>query len=342
MSPVVLLATEYLDGDAAVDAIEAVGPGVRVVREHYREDTSRRLARSADRAAGAGPKLSPAQLTAFAEADVLVALDVPEALAIRAPRLRWCHLISSGTSHLTGAGLPIAGVAVTHSPGVNAEGVAEFAIARIMEHTKRLPELADAQRRRDSSLRFGRRVAGMRLCVVGFGGIGRAVATRAVALGMLVIAAVRRDVAPLDGVATTTDLRSAMAGADAVVICASDHRENTGLVGWSEIEGMAPGAILVNVARGALLDEDAVAEALISGTLGAAALDVTIEEPLPSSSALWTAPNARLSFHSAPTQDGMLERRLSHFCANLHRALHGEPLRDTVIGASSTSQPELT
>lgn len=344
MSVTVLLATRYLQAQGVPEAITAIDPRLRVRTCLYAEPPERRAARSR---AGTGDRLdlpapSLAERDALAEADVLVALDVPADLPALAPRLRWCHLISSGTSHVAYSGLPAPGVALTHSPGGNAPGVAEFVLARIFEHAKLLPQLAAMQRRRDGELCFGRRVAGQLLTIVGLGWIGREIAARAHALGMVVRAVVHRPpTSAPDGVRVTTDLAAALADADVTVLCASDRAENRNLFDEAAFAAMKHGSFFVNVSRGVLVDEAALAAALHSGQLAAAALDVTVHEPLPATHPLWDAPNLRLSFHSASTQDGMVARRLEIFTTNLRRYLSGEPLAHTVPAFSATDRPAL-
>jgi phosphoglycerate dehydrogenase-like enzyme len=338
----VLLATHYLEGREVAEAIEAIDPRITVSSCRYTERPEQRRARAHRRAAPFCTEPTHEQRAAFARADVLVALDLPADLPQLAPRLRWCHLISSGTGHVTGSGLPAPGLALTHSPGGNAPGVAEFVLARLLEHAKLLPDLAAQQRNKTWAMAPGSRVEGLTLAIVGYGHIGREVAGRARAFGMNVIGVVRRmpEVAE-NGVEFCTDLERGISSADVVVLCASDQAENNGLIDDQAFAAMKPGALFVNVARGALVDEQALLDAMRSGHLAAAALDVTDFEPLPPEHPFWEMPNVRLSCHSASTQDGMLPRRLAMFTANLTRWLAGKPLCHLVRDFSSTNRPGL-
>jgi phosphoglycerate dehydrogenase-like enzyme len=336
----VLVATHYLEGGEVAEAIEAIDPRIAVSHCLYTERPEQRSARSQRRTVPFHTEPTPEQLAAFAQADVLVALDVPADLPRLAPRLRWCHLISSGIAHVAGSGLPAPGLALTHSPGGNAPGVAEFVLARVLEHAKLLPDLAAQQRSKTWKMAPGRRVEGLTLAVVGYGHIGREVARRARAFGMNVIGIVRRmPEAVENGIELCTDLERGIASADVVVLCAADRAKNHGMINDQTFAAMKPGALFVNVARGALVDEQALLGALRSGHLAAAALDVTGLEPLPAEHPFWEMPSVRLSFHSASTQDGMLPRRLEIFTANLTRWLTGKPLWHAVREFSTTNRP---
>lgn len=338
----VLVATRYLQGGEVAEAIEAIDPRITVSYCRYTDGPEQRSARSERRTVPFHTEPTPEQRAAFARAHVLVALDLPVDLPQLAPRLRWCHLISSGTGHVAGSGLPTPGLALTHSPGGNAPGVAEFVLARVLEHAKLLPGLAAQQRSKTWRMAPGRRVEGLTLAVVGYGHIGREVAGRARAFGMRVIGVVRRMPEVVEnGIEFCADLEQGIASADVVVLCAADRAENHGMIDDHIFAAMKPGALFVNVARGALVDEPALLDALRSGHLAGAALDVTGLEPLPTGHPFWEMPNVRLSYHSASTQDGMLPRRLAMFTANLTRWLAGEPLRYPVPEFSGTSRPEL-
>ena len=125
-------------------------------------------------------------------------------------------------------------------------------------------------------------------------------------------------------------LRDLLPRSDAVVVCAPATPETRDLFGAREFAAMKRGAVFCNVARGSLVDEDALVDALHSGHLGAAVLDVTRQEPLPADSPLWDAPNLHLSPHSAASLDRYAENLFELFADNLDRYLRGEPLRNVV------------
>jgi phosphoglycerate dehydrogenase-like enzyme len=170
--------------------------------------------------------------------------------------------------------------------------------------------------------------------VVGLGAIGTTVAERAGALGMRVLAVRRRPVAdggsPVEEAVGPDRLHDVLGRVDAVVVCAPATPDTQDLFDSAAFAAMRPGAVFCNVARGSLVDEAALLDALRSGHLGAAVLDVTREEPLPADSPLWDAPNLRLSPHSSASLDHYLESVFDLFADNLGRYLRREPLRNVV------------
>ena len=168
------------------------------------------------------------------------------------------------------------------------------------------------------------------------GSIGTAVARVASEFGMRTIG-VKRTTPGVDPAALyletlygLDELHEALSGAEHLVLSVPHTRETEGLIGAAELALLAPGAIIVNVARGAVVDEAALVDALESGRLGGAALDVFREEPLPADSPFWTMPNVLVCAHSAATSDRENERITDIFCENLHRYLAGEPLMNVL------------
>jgi phosphoglycerate dehydrogenase-like enzyme len=335
----VLVTYHGFDPDRVVPQIEAVDPHVRASVCLYENDHDVRVERELhpfdDAVRAKVPALDEAQQVAFAGADVSLGLDVPLDLADVAPRLKWVQNVGSGVGQYVSSRLPDAGIVLTNAAGLSAPGIAEFVMARVLEHWKLLPDMAEMQATRTWAFHWGRRVEGSTMTVVGLGAIGGAVARLARAFGMRVVAT-RRHWAPgtvderVDELRPATDLHGALACADAVVLCATGSGANDGLMGAAEFAAMRPGALFVNVARGNLVDEAALVEALTAGHLGGAAIDVTRQEPLPVDSPLWNVPGLRLSPHSSSTQDGYLDRVASLFCENLASFLAGRPLRNVV------------
>ena len=241
--------------------------------------------------------------------------------------------IGAGTDHFRGAELG-PDVVVTNAAGVAAVPIAEFVVGQLLAIWKRFDELADQQRRHVWEPAYGRQVSGLTLGLVGLGAIGTAVAERARALGMRVLAVRRRpgvDRPPVvDEVVGPEQLSDVLGRVDAVVVCAPATPETRDLFDAAAFAAMRPGAVFCNVGRGSLVDETALLDALRSGHLGAAVLDVTREEPLPADSPLWDAPNVRLSPHSAASLDHYVESVFDLFADNLGRYLRREPLRNVV------------
>jgi phosphoglycerate dehydrogenase-like enzyme len=320
-----------------VDKIRAVSSDIEVVIAPYAEDHGVRAARSQaspEELRARAPALTDPQRDAFGRAEVLFALDLPVGLGTFAPALRWVQAIGAGIDHYRGAELG-EDVVITNAAGVAAVPIAEFVIGQLLAIWKRFDELADQQRRRVWEPAYGRQVSGLTLGLVGLGAIGTAVAERARALGMQVLAVRRRPGAdggsPLVDEAVGPDrLHDVLRRVDAVVVCAPATPDTHDLFDAAAFAAMRPGAVFCNVARGSLVDEAALLDALRSGHLGAAVLDVTREEPLPADSPLWDAPNLRLSPHSSASLDHYLESVFDLFADNLARYLRREPLRNVV------------
>jgi phosphoglycerate dehydrogenase-like enzyme len=192
------------------------------------------------------------------------------------------------------------------------------------------------QRDQDFHRPGGRTLAGKTLGIVGLGAIGTAVAKLGRAFEMKTIAT--RKSAQAGDVSTAVDtlrgpdgLSAMLSESDVVVLCAPATAETESLIDASAFAAMKTGAVLCNVARGALVDEEALVDALASGHLAAAVLDVTREEPLPAGDPLWDAPNLYLSPHSSIPPDAYDARLLALFAENLRRYAAGESLVNTVV-----------
>jgi phosphoglycerate dehydrogenase-like enzyme len=336
MTTTVLLAYPHVDVARAAVQIEAVARDVTVLACPYETSHEARTLRDEQPWSPRIPELMPSltrgQAEAFGLATVALALDVPMELGKVAPNLRWVQNIGSGFSRYRSAGLAEAGITLTTAAGASADGIAEFVLARLLEHWKRLPEIAERQRRRDWGFTFGRRAAGKTVCVVGVGAIGGHVARMCRALDMHVVGVARtaREESRVDQLYPAGQLHQALARADAVVLCATDTAANENLFGSAEFAAMMPGSFFVNVSRGRLVDDEALVAALRGGHLAAAATDVARIEPVPPDSPLWSAEGLRLSPHSASTQEGYVDRVVDLFCDNLTRFLNGRALRNQV------------
>ena len=274
------------------------------------------------------PEIAGDLARGLARSEALLGLDVPETLVERAPRLRWVQAYSAGTDHFDLEMLSRRGIALSTAAGAGAVPIAEFVIGRLLEVWKSTRAIEAMQLERRFSRPPGRTLAGCTLGVVGLGAIGGAVAERARALGMRVLATRRRhrsgDVSPLaDEVYGPEGLERLLERCDALVLAAPATPETRDLIDARALRSMRPGAVLCNVARGALLDEDALIEALADGHLAAAILDVTREEPLPTAHPLWDAPNLYLSPHCAVSPDEYDRRVLELFADNLERYAAG-------------------
>ena len=276
-----------------------------------------------------------ARLDALARAEVMLALHAPKDLPSLAPKLRWLHGVGAGIEQFARAGVRRDQVVVTNSSGLSAGSMAEYVIGRLLQVWKRFPEQAELQARREYKQTWGRTFAGSTLGIVGLGNIGRAVGERARALGVRVLG-IRRSYRPgdtspaADALFGLDALHAVLARCDAVVVAAPDTEENLHLIDAAALAAMPRGSMLVNVARGSLVDESAVIEALRAEHLGWAALDVFSEEPLPPESPLWGLPNALLSAHSSVSTDRYVADVFDLFLENLGHYVRGETMRNQV------------
>jgi phosphoglycerate dehydrogenase-like enzyme len=180
-----------------------------------------------------------------------------------------------------------------------------------------------------------REVADMTMGIIGMGQIGNAVARRARALGMRVIGTRRSAVergpdAFADEVCPPTDLRYVVEQSDALVLAVPLTKETRGLLGRDELAAMKPGSFLINIARGPVVDEAALLEALQNGPMAGAGLDVFNDEPLPDDSPFWDTPNVIVTPHNAALAEHRAPRMIGLVCDNLQRYLDGRPLRNMV------------
>jgi phosphoglycerate dehydrogenase-like enzyme len=258
----------------------------------------------------------------------------------RAERLRWVHVSAAGVAPLLFPGFVESPVVLTNGRGLHAAAMAEHALGVVLAFARKLHLARDRQRERtwaQQELWVGppplRAVEGSTLGLVGFGAIGRAVATRARALGMQVLAVRRRpaaDPAPADAQWGPERLDDLLAASDWVVLCPPLTAESRGLLSAERLARMKPDAVLVNLGRGALVDEPALVAALAGGRLAGAALDVFAEEPLPPDSPLWGMPQVIVTPHVSGLGPAYWERAVAQFAANLRRFLAGAPLENVV------------
>lgn len=274
---------------------------------------------------------------ALPSADVLLVWDFTAAGLAEAwhhaQRLRWMHVNSAGVDKVLTPPVVASDVLVTNAAGVLDESLAEYVLGLLLAMVKDLPGTLDRQRRHRWEHRPTRRLAGRRVLVVGLGGIGRATARLLTAVGCTVDGAARRARAsdPDVGVVhAADDLRAVIGQYDVIVLAAPLTAATRGLVDRRMLDAMAPDAVLVNVGRGGLVDEDALADALVNGRLAGAALDVFAAEPLPADHPLWDCPGTIVSPHMSGDYIGWRDDLLALFTDNLSRFMRGEPLCNIV------------
>lgn len=291
-----------------------------------------------------------ARLIAYAEDDAPVA-DAENADAVlrwvagkryaqlieNGPNVRWLHTASAGVDHVL---TPLVRAAanrliITDSGPAFEIAISEFVLAWMLMVTRRLPDLLDNQRRRLWHPVTQDELWGKTAGIVGLGPIGRGIAARAKAFGMTTLGLRRMPgtlVENVDEVLTGANgLHRLLAESDFVILAAALTDETRHLLGAAELARLKPTCWLINVARGALVDEDALINTLRRGALAGACLDVFAREPLPAESPLWDLPNVYVAPHNAPGWTrGLRERQKRLFLDNLAKFARSLPLDGVV------------
>lgn len=273
----------------------------------------------------------------LASADVILGgFPVPVDIRARSPRLRWFHQTPAGASNLHRCDLWGSDVAVTTSRGLgNTLAIAEYVIASFLHFARGL-DVAGPQRLRGEFDRSEYRpvlLAGKQVCVIGAGGIGQEVGRLCSALGMRVVGTRRSPEggppAGFDEIAGPDGLRGLLGESSFVAVCCQWTPDSTGLLGAEEFAAMPDGTVVVNIARGEIVDEEALAGAL--DRLRGVALDVYVGEfDRPPPQTLWGHPAVLITPHISAAADERSARPIELFCSNLRALIDGRPL-DNVI-----------
>ena len=252
---------------------------------------------------------------------------------VAAGRLRWIQSSAAGLDHCLVPSVVGSTIIVTSASGVLADQVAEHALGLAIACTRRLPLFLEQQARGEFVRRPTRDLTGATVGIVGLGGVGRRLAEVLAPFRVRILATdwfpVRRP-AGVEFLGPPETLPEVLAAADVLFLCAPLTEHTRGLIDAAALARMKPGAILVNVARGPLVDEHALAAALASGRLDSAALDVTPQEPPPPASPLWGAPRLIITPHVGGQSARRIDAMTEFFCDNLGRYLRGEALRNLV------------
>jgi phosphoglycerate dehydrogenase-like enzyme len=272
--------------------------------------------------AGADPP--PADL----RADVLFGGWGPHTLEL-AQRVEWVHLAGTGIDSFPRELFD--GRTVTNARGASAIPISEFVLAALLAFEKRLPETWIEEPPEHWNFAQLGWLNTRTLGLVGLGGIGIAIAERALPFGMRVQALRRRpEPSPVEGVEVVSSLEDLLPEADHLVLAVPATHRTRRLINTQTLKLVKPGVHLVNIARGALVDQDALRDALDDGRVAMATLDTVEPEPLPDGHWMYTHPKVRLSAHVSWASPAGLDRTLEIFLDNLRRYANGEPLMHLV------------
>ncbi|HEU5016236.1 MAG TPA: D-2-hydroxyacid dehydrogenase [Roseiflexaceae bacterium] len=260
--------------------------------------------------------------------------EVLNSMVERMPALRWLHIPRVGIDSSLVPAVMERDILITNSAGINAEPIAEFVMLFMLCHAKQARELLQFQAAREWGWRSVQPVELTRktVLIIGMGKIGQAIARRAKAFDMRVIGSRRRPqpVANVDYVMGDGEWRAHLGEADFVVVAAPLTPATRGMFGAAELAAMRPDAYLINVARGEIVDEAALVDALRGERIAGAGLDVFTEEPLPPDHPFWGLPNVFLTPHVSWYSPEVRPRTLSLFAENLQRFASGQPLLNIV------------
>jgi phosphoglycerate dehydrogenase-like enzyme len=325
LSPI--LSARYRAGD--LERIRAAAPGARIIT------------------------LSREGLTDEPIDDVEVLLrgwlssDAFDRLLARAPRLNYVHSASAGVERALTPAARERGIVITNARGVFSRPIAEYVLMMMLAISRRLPGLLELQRERTWQPLEGVELRDVTVGIVGLGSMGRAVGALATAFGCRVVAVRRRSDAGTSPTAADDEGRSfgeimlervggpeslpeLLTESDFVVLAAPLTPETEDMIDAAALEAMKPTAWLINVARGRLIDERALIDALREGRIGGAVLDTFREEPLPPTSPFYDLPNVIVTPHTSWSSGRVLDRSVELFCDNLRRYAAGEPLLNVV------------
>jgi phosphoglycerate dehydrogenase-like enzyme len=286
--------------------------------------------RAAVSSRGDGGSASPEAVETARGAEVYIGAGVPREILLAAgAALRWAHSTTAGIASFLYPEMVESDVLFTNSAGIHAAPMAETVMGMILYFARGLDIAVHAQARREWEQTVYnqaespvREIAGAELVVLGYGGVGREVGARAEPLGMG-ITALRSDT-------TKAELQRALRRADYLVVAAPDTPRTRNMIGAAELALLRRSAVLINVARGSLVDEDALVAALESGKLRGAGLDVFASEPLAADSPLWRLPNVLITPHVSAVSRRFWDRQLLLILDNLARYRNGLPLRNLV------------
>jgi len=324
VEPVNVLVTTPI-GDELLQQITNISPGIKLsnvselVRAEQRGDFARQNELDA----------------LLAEAEVIYGLRLPKNVITRAPKLKWVQVMSAGVDRFLDGEFRQSSVIMTNVSGIHATPIGEIVLELMLMFAKQAPLCFQLKQERQWKRFMPTVLRSKTVGVVGIGNIGRAVARLAKAFGMRVIATRRsakrvmraKDV---DILLPREQLPQLLSESDFVVLSLPFTSETNKLIGQEELRTMKPTAYLINIARGNIVDEEALIRALDEHWIAGAGLDVFATEPLPADSRLWEFPNVIFSPHIAGGMENYNIRATKLFCENLRRYLSGENLLNVI------------
>jgi D-3-phosphoglycerate dehydrogenase len=260
-------------------------------------------------------------------------VPVPWDAVVAGGRLRWIQSSAAGLDHCLVPAVVESDIIVTSASGVLADQVAEHGLGLAIACTRRLPLFLRQQERREFTRRPTRDLTGATVGIVGLGGVGRRLAEVLAPFRVRILATDHfpvRKPAGVEFLGGPDTLGTVLEESDILFLCAPLTPATRGMIDAAAIARMKRGSILVNIARGPLVVEDALVDALESGHLDSAAVDVTPREPPPDDSRLWTAPRLIITPHVAGQSANRIDAMTDFFCDNLRRYVTGGTLRNLV------------
>ncbi len=274
--------------------------------------------------------------------EVLLSNQVlPDDIVARARALKWLQLTSAGVDSLADHQVVrAAGVTVTTASGIHAATISEYVVGAMISFAKNFTKSLRSQDERTWQPYWPLELEDATVGIIGLGAIGGRTAEVCRAMRMRVLAMRRSCDRRMSGeeagqpavseMFPPADLHALLAESDYVVLALPLTAETAGVIGEAELAVMKPNAVIVNIARGRVIDQDALIQALRQGRIAGAALDVTTPEPLPSDHELWGVPNVMITPHISGGTPRYMERAIGLFCDNLRQYADGEPLRNVV------------
>jgi phosphoglycerate dehydrogenase-like enzyme len=320
-------------GDEPLSRIREAHPNARILRAYEEADPEAR-ARGEEGNLLEGEAL----MTMMRQAEVIFGFRFPLEWLDEARHLKWVQLASAGSDHMQRLGIfrRRPDLLVTTASGVHEIPISEHIVAMLLHFARGFHKAVRNQAEGKWERYRAEEAAGKTALLVGYGPIARRTAALLGALGMRVLA-VRASIAEqqpgfeaVERLYPPEELNGVLAESDYVIVAAPRTPRTEGMIGSEQLSAMKPSAVIINISRGALIDEGALVEALQNGMIGGAALDVFAQEPLPETSPLWAMPNVLITPHVSGSNPHYDRRVTDLFIDNLGRYLRGEPLRNRV------------